>query len=101
MYYSPYKPASWDDVKYQRIKYHFDKLKLNELYTSNAVRELFNRKITIQKRFEASGADGLKAYFCTEGAERRASEKNSWQAALYEAQGQSDFFCHNVVDLIS
>ena len=101
MYYSPYKPASWDDVKYQRIKYHFDKLKLNELYTSNAVRELFNRKITIQKRFEASGADGLKAYFYTEGVERRASEKNSWQAALYEALGQSDFFCHNVVDLIS
>ena len=98
--YFTQKPLSWDDVKYKRIAYHFTKLRLNELYSSNAARELFNRKTTIQKIIDASGVNGLVDFLCQEGIERRESEKNSWQAALYEALSKSTFFCQNAIDLM-
>ena len=94
------KPLSWNDIKHKRIVYHFTKLRLNELYSSNATRELFNRKTTIHKIFEASGENGLVDFFRQEGTERRESEKNSWQAALYEGLSESTFFCHNALDLM-
>ena len=92
------RPASWEDKKYKRIKYHFEKLELNYLYTVNAIQEI-NSRLDIFKQYkDASGENWLKDYFAIEGSSRQNREKNSWQAALYIALSNSQEFCHNIMN---
>lgn len=95
------RPASWEDKKYKRIKYHFEKLELNYLYTVNAIQEI-NSRLDIFKQYkDASGENWLKDYFAIEGSSRQNREKNSWQAALYIALSNSQEFCHNIMNFKS
>ena len=91
--FSATQPGTWPDVKCDRVRYHFEKLCLGSLYTSNAGAELINIRFSLMRVAERVGAEDLKTHLAGQAEDRQTAEKNSWQAAMYDALRKSNWFC--------
>lgn len=91
--FSANPPPEWDDVKRERILTHFRTFGLGSLYTTHAAEELLNIRYTLALIAGRAGADGLRAHLREQAESRQAVAKNSWQSAMYEALGNSEWFC--------
>lgn len=86
-------PKTWPAVQCDRVRYHFETLCLGSLYSSNAGAELINIRFSLKRVAERGGAEGLTAHLAEQAADRQAAEKNSWQAAMYDALSKTNWFC--------
>lgn len=86
-------PENWNDVKSKRVKHHFKTFKLSSLYTSLAASELSGIQYSLTNLFSKAGDQGVKAYLRDQALSREKAYLNSWQAAMYKALADSDWYC--------
>jgi hypothetical protein len=98
--FSARPPASWDDVKRERLTTHFRTLKLGALYSAHSAEELRGMHENYRRVADREGAQGLRTYLQEHAEGRRKTAINSWQAAMYEALGASDWFCQEGYNLV-
>jgi len=86
-------PATWDDVKRDRVLNHFRALGLGLLYSTYAAVELVNIRHYLIRIGSHQGANGVRDYLTEQAESRSAAAKNSWEFATYEAVRKSEWFC--------
>jgi hypothetical protein len=85
-------PYVWDPIRRARVETHFETFGLATLYTTHAGAELVNVYVDL---LDAEGLRDpliLKSHFLETARKRRLPVRNSWQAALYRALADSDWF---------
>lgn len=83
----------WADLLTERVKNHFESLKLNELYSTQAAVEMAQINYRLLNIYNVLGATGVRDHLL-EGAETRSHANiNSWQTALYSAIANDNWFC--------
>ena len=91
------RPDRWTEEKYNRVKNHFEKLGLDDLYISHAAEEFAECKDNIKRLYKIGGEDLVRKELLNRIKEHRNNMKNTWRAALYEGLlNSSDFlniFC--------
>lgn len=80
------------DLVRRRAQHHFDRLKLDELYSANAEVELISKREDFQMTFEAGGPEVLRQELAREAINRRRPFRNAWQPALYRALAECSQF---------
>jgi len=86
-------PNGWEQLLSDRVKFHFESLSLNKLYSTHAAVELVQINRRLLSLYQSGGANSVKKYL-EEGAETRTHANiNSWQAAMYKATAIEDWFC--------
>jgi hypothetical protein len=88
----PEPPAVWNAIKRARIVLHFQTFHLAELYAANAAQELAGLRHELVIIAEAADQIGVQNHLIVRAASRAALEQNSWQAAMYRALSQSEWF---------
>ena len=83
----------WDDVLNTRVSRQFEILKLADLYTSQAAREVTDIRQNLQRHFDNGGPEAVRAELEYQRDSRKANRVNSWQTAAYTALADSDWFC--------
>lgn len=86
-------PAGRSHTLTARLRYQFELLKLAELYSREAAREISNIRYNLQKHFDAGGRDAVRQELRRQWQSRRAHRLNSWQTATYKALSESAWFC--------
>lgn len=84
----------------QRAQNHFDRLKLDELYSANAAAELISKREDFRMTFEADGPEALRQDLDREAITRRLPFRNAWQPALYRALADCSQFWQGDYELI-
>ncbi len=83
----------WEELLSDRVKFHFDSLELNSLYSAQATVELVQINYRLLMLHDSLGAEGVRNHLI-EGAEtRNHANINSWQAATYRAMAADQWFC--------
>lgn len=86
-------PADWPPVKGERAAAHFASLRLGELYASHSGVELANIRYSLQRVADAGTAEDVRATLEDRAQSARHAYPNGWQAAMYRALADSDWFC--------
>jgi len=84
-------PASWPQVARLRDKRHFDVVKLDVSYTSNANDDLIPLRDHLTTIATTKGAAGVRAYLAEEQA-RYANRLNSWQHVMFRRLAANSWF---------
>jgi len=85
-------PAAWNAVKRARVSWHFKKLELGPLYTSQAAVAIGNMRYKLNKSLRGDPAL-IRDHLMEEFESCREYNINSWHTAMYRALADSDFFC--------
>lgn len=85
-------PKSWSDIKYQRAKNHFEEFNLNELYKPYACEEFRGCVFRLTRLFKKGGKELAIEHLEESIEEKNHIRLNTWQAAMYEAIIESDWF---------
>lgn len=86
-------PDVWGDVKKAMVVSHFDTFGLGKLYTTHAAVELGNIFGDIEVVDKVGGTTAVHDELMARAIRRRRIMKNTWQAAMLEALGNSKWFC--------
>lgn len=86
-------PVDWLHDEKERVESHFVLLDLREKYSTEASDELANIRDTILRYTANLGAAIISADLLATSNDRFKIHKNSWQTALYQALGQSVWYC--------
>jgi hypothetical protein len=87
-------PANWSPVNQARVKSHFLTLGLQKRFSIEAADELASVRDTIMQHSARFGAAQVRADLLATVADRYEAHKNSWQTALHQALGNSDWYCN-------
>lgn len=88
------RPKKWDDLQFDRVKYHFEFFKLADLYAKQAARKLPGiRKELTRMADSGVNASGIKEFL--ESGERAANEigSNYWECVFFRTLADSEWFC--------
>lgn len=92
--FSVIPPASWNEVKAERMKTHFRIYRLGALYATHAAVEIVNMRYALRKMAATAGFEQRIRQDLRGRAESCADVyENSWQRATYDALADSDWFC--------
>ncbi len=84
-------PKHWTPLLKKRVKFHFEKLQLAKLYSTQAAVELTIIRNQLEKLFVKGKDTVLK--FLTESSDTRSKASvNSWQAVFYRSASQTKWF---------
>jgi len=86
-------PAHWDDLLKNRLKYHFNSLYLNKLYSVQAAVLIRGLNFRLDSILKNTGVKGVEKYLKDEAESRYFEDKNSWQTAFYSAAYKDGWFC--------
>jgi len=86
-------PQTWEPSKRSKVENHFHTFKLGVLYSVHAGAELQNIEDDVLRLAQKEGPNGLKEEFTHRASGRRKKVRNNWQAAMYSALANSDWFC--------
>ncbi len=86
-------PAEWNAILIDRVKYHFDSLSLNKLYSSNAGSEIVQIKDQLDRIYARSGKEGVRLHLLESAESRAKVNSNSWKAVMYKMLGNDIWFC--------
>lgn len=87
-------PPEWDATTSARAHRHFNELKLAKLYASQAGRALQNIRKALKATYDASGQAAVSKDLMDRSESCAEVSLNSWEAALYEAASQSEWYCN-------
>lgn len=76
----------------ERIKWHFKKFKLAELYTSQSGRQLTGIAESLKREWEQGGENNLKIALDEHYITWSTININSWQSAMFAALAESQWF---------
>lgn len=82
-------PESWSRLLSLRMKNHFKKFKLAELYSLHSTDEIIGQ----MDYWEGIEEEELKKLFIDQFESRKRKGNNSWEVALYEGLSKSNWFC--------
>lgn len=85
-------PTQWDLVKKKRVQFHFNIFCLLPLYSSHAAVEINNIHHQLIQLFHSSGPDAVQKHLLESAMSREKAHLNSWQAAMYRALANSNWF---------
>lgn len=91
-------PEHWSPELAQRVKHHFELLRLGELYTSHAAEELVNIRFALAELHSAAGGAAVRAHLVAMAESYFAARRNSWQTAMYLSLAGSHWFCESGFD---
>ncbi|MCQ6565082.1 HNH endonuclease [Bacillus mycoides] len=97
IFYKVNPHQSWDRIKKERVKKHFKRFKLGQLYSSYASEEISGKLFSFKKSFEHGGNLAVKNELLKEIESLRYVQVNSWKTALYTALYESDWFCNEAL----
>lgn len=86
------RPTIWTDEKYSRIIKHFETFELNSLYSPNADSRFNNDFKSIKDDYIMGDSDYVKQSFKRKISSCQNIWLNSWEAAMYEALLDNDWF---------
>lgn len=86
-------PDSWDKVTSARVKLHFEKLGLADLYAAQGADELLNIRYQLQKLYTLGGLAAVRDDLADRAESARAVRINGWRVSAYEAFSECDWFC--------
>lgn len=86
-------PGGWDSLKANRAKNHLMKFELPALYGDNASHELESIRHNLSMLHTRGGLKSVREHLLEQAESRRLHTRNSWQTAMYQAAGESDWFC--------
>lgn len=86
-------PAAWDKLLAERVRRHFQGLKLSSLYGSESAEELLNIRHLLMSLQASGGVDHVRTYLKEHAESCQAGRLNGWRGAAYEAWAESDWFC--------
>jgi hypothetical protein len=86
-------PAAWVGLTVERVERHMDSFGLHRLFVVNAANELVGIRKTLSRLYAAGGLGSVRDELLDREQSWRASGRiNTWQAAMYQAAGASDWF---------
>lgn len=85
-------PKEWEYIKYERAKNHFEKFNLNDLYKLQACEEFQGCFFRLKRLVEKGGKELAIEHLEESIEEKEHIRLNTWQAAMYDAIIQSDWF---------
>ena len=88
------RPAVWSTLLTKRIEFHFDKLQLKKLYSTQAAVELSMIRFSLEELFIKGGAKAVKLFLEDAEQSRSHRNQNSWQAVFYRTAAESNWFCN-------
>jgi hypothetical protein len=97
IYYKVIPHGTWDDIKKERVKKHFTRFKLGQLYSSYASEEVSYKIFLLKKAFEQGGATSVRDELLRELESLRFVYVNSWKTALFAALYESEWFCEEAL----
>ena len=86
------KPKNWDDLKYKRACYHFEKFGLNKLYKPYACEMFTGCLPRLRRLLKKSGRAAVEEHIKECIDEAREVRLNTWQAAVYESILECEWF---------
>lgn len=86
------KPENWSDIKYNRVKNHFETLDLSKLYASQSGRELSLIYLRVHSLFNTGGWESVKSHLKESYDSCNYANINSWQTAFYFALLNSEWY---------
>lgn len=87
----------WDDIKKERVRKHFKKFHLGQLYSSYASAEISGKIYSFKKLFEIGGSLALRNELFKEMESFQYDQLNSWKTALYTALYNNEWFCEEAM----
>ena len=92
--------ANWNSTLAAKLKFHFEKFRLAELYSSQAGKELSGIAGKLKSAWERDGESEVRFVLQEDAQSWEKFAKNSWQAALYRGLSESTWFCSTGYALI-
>jgi hypothetical protein len=87
-------PDDWPAELADRVRDQFAMLQLGAYYSGQAGRRLRGEEGTFRRAFESDGPSAVRINIEESAASWRTYDPNSWEAAMYTAMAQSDWFCN-------
>jgi len=87
-----------DTILQKRLRLHFDRLNLSELYTTHAGAELAGQRSGWLKLHEQGGAEELRQHLQDTANSYSDANLNSWQTVMYKTLSNSDWFCETGIN---
>lgn len=84
---------AWEQLLYQRVRFHFNTLSLAKLYSTQAAVELVQINLSLLNLHTSSGAAGVRQFILESAESRSHANINSWQASMYHAMAADNWFC--------
>lgn len=91
-HFSVKAPHVWGQVAAKRLKTHFDKFNLGNLYSSNAGSELAGMRDELQRLLTSGGPASVQKHLEAVANDKAKLSKNSWKAAMYRAAASDVWF---------
>ncbi|WP_327286573.1 HNH endonuclease [Streptomyces sp. NBC_01205] len=88
-------PPTWDNVFRDRVRHHFDFLKLGKRYGNRANSTLTGMRLQFLNWLadDAGGPSGLRTHLESLASSHFTADLNSWTAVAYRAWAADDAFC--------
>ncbi|GEN46251.1 HNH endonuclease signature motif containing protein [Alkalibacillus haloalkaliphilus] len=87
------KPSVWSSQKYNKVNHHFHAFGLSELYSIYASQELNDQAFYLKKLSFEVGSLGVRKQLIEYQKSAEKHYLNNWKSAMYEALGNSEWFC--------
>lgn len=87
-------PPHWSALLTDRVRFQFDKLLLNSLYSANAAVELVQINHQLKTLHNISGAKGVYNYLLECFESRTQANMNSWQTIMYRTIANNLWYCN-------
>jgi hypothetical protein len=87
------EPPHWDEVLASRVRRHFKRLRLGQLYAAEAADELLNIRHQLQALHHSGGMTLVRAELQDRAGSCRQARRNGWRTAAFEAFANNDWFC--------
>lgn len=85
--------SGWPNELSARVAHHFEVFRLAQLYAAQSARTISGIRHKLSRLSDVGGDAIVKAHLMEEFATWSAADINSWEAALYQALSESDWYC--------
>lgn len=86
--------ASWPISLQRCVAMTFNNLRLASLYSIHAGRQITGMRVQLKRVYASDGASGVRDHLAISAESWADDDRNSWQAALFQALCDSYWFCH-------
>jgi hypothetical protein len=87
------RPNNWDDLLFNRVSGHFKSYELENLYATQAARELVGIRHNLIRSFSSGGRSSVEMFLFDSADSWEKVNKNSWHSAFYRGLSTDQWFC--------
>jgi hypothetical protein len=84
---------SWSAEKRKRVEFHFNELKLDELYASHAAQEIVGNQRRFIELLDSGGPAAVRRHLAAQRDSWAAKHRNSWKTVMFATLASNDWFC--------